>query len=253
LTLLRGKSTIAVLNTCTHKQDSLLIVYDADHIQHPGTQLFEPDYWRGQGAVAGEAQGRGSALLLETDFGPAVLRQYLRGGWAARVSRNRYFFSGFERSRPLAEFSMLENLSAAGLPVPEPLAAMCVRHGSLYSGWLMMRRIMNVSPLADLIEERRDDPLLWRAAGACINDFHEFGLIHADLNARNILAGEGDRIYLVDLDRSRVRKGDNRAFSANLRRLHRSLRKLWPPPFGDRLEPCWNALLEGYDTDRDPV
>lgn len=239
-----------MLNTHTHKQDSLLIVYDADCIQHPGTHLFSPEYWHGRDAVAGEAQGRGRALFLETDFGPAVLRQYLRGGWAARVSRDRYRFSGFENSRPVLEFDLLETLSAAGHPVPQPLAAMCVRDGAFYTAWLMMRRIMDVTPLADLFESRRDDPGLWRAIGASIRRFHDFGVIHADLNARNILVGESKQIYLIDFDRARIRKSEPRAYSANLRRLHRSLQKLWPKPFRAYLEPCWIMLLEGYDKER---
>jgi 3-deoxy-D-manno-octulosonic acid kinase len=230
----------------THKQDSLLIVYDADCIQHPGTQLFDPEYWRCQDAVAGEAEGRGRALLLETGFAPAVLRQYLRGGWAARVSQDRYVFAGFDRARPVMEFNMLKNLSAAGLPVPEPLAAMCRREGAFYTGWLMTRRIMGVSPLADLARKRWDDPSLWRATGACIRGFHDFGLVHADLNARNILVGEGDCVYLIDFDRARLREGDFRAYLANLRRLQRSLEKLWPDTIPDRLEQCWRSLLEGY-------
>ena len=244
---MRGKSTIAALNTLTHKQDSLLIVYDADQIRHPGEHLFEPEHWRGQGAVVGEAPGRGTALLLETEFGPAVLRQYLRGGWAARVSRDRYHFSGFDRSRPVQEFRILEELLAIGLPVPEPLAAMCLRDGSLYTAWLLMRRIMNVTPLADLIEGRSDDPVLWRTTGAEICRFHQAGVIHADLNARNILVGEGDHIHLIDFDRARLRKGDSSAFRSNLKRLHRSLQKVWPRPFRGRLEACWTQLLEGYD------
>ena len=248
--MLRGKSTIAGLNTRTHKQDSLIIVYDADLIRHPGTHLFEPEYWQGQGAVAGEAQGRGRALLLETDFGPAVLRQYLRGGWAARVSRDRYHFSGFERSRPVREFSVLETMYGADLPVPAPLAAMCLRDGPCYTGWLLMRRIMNVTPLADLLESRREDPALWRKTGACIRRFHDYGLIHADLNARNILVGDSDQVHLIDFDRACVRKGESRAFHANLRRLHRSLQKVWPKPFRNYMEPCWTMLLEGYDKAR---
>jgi 3-deoxy-D-manno-octulosonic acid kinase len=235
------------VNTRTHKQDSVLIVYDADRIQHPGTHLFEPDYWEGQGAVAGEAMGRGRVFLLETDFGPAVLRQNLRGGWAARFSRDRYRFSGFESSRPVLEFGLLETLSVAGLPVPEPLAAMCMRDGAFYTGWLITSRLMNVTPLADLIANHRDEPGLWAATGACIRRFHDFGLIHADLNARNILVDSSDRIFLIDFDRSRIRQGDSSAFGANLRRLHRSLQKLWPKTFRASLEPCWTALLEGYD------
>jgi len=234
----------------THKQDNLVIVYDADHIRHPGVHLFDPGYWEQQGALAGKAAGRGRVLFLDTEFAPVVLKQYLRGGWAARISRDRYVFSGFERSRPLLEFKMLEQLAAAGLPVPEPLAAICQREGKMYSGWLMTRRILEAEPLADQIAIRRGDPLMWRRTGACIRRFHDFGLVHADLNARNILVGKGDSIHLVDFDRSRIRKSDSRACGANLRRLHRSLEKIWPDGFRGHLESCWVLLLEGYDAER---
>ena len=130
------------------KHDSQVIVYDAGRLQQPGPELFDAAEWARQGRVAGHAVGRGSALLLETDFGPAVLRQYLRGGWPARFSRDRYFFTGFERSRPLAEFRMLVALTEQGLPVPAPLAAMCRRRGLFYCGWLLMDRIISLSPRA---------------------------------------------------------------------------------------------------------
>jgi len=237
------------VKTRTHKQDNLVIVYDADHIRHPGEYLFDPAHWEEQGALVGKATGRASVLLLETEFGPAVLKQYLRGGWAARVSRHHYVFSGFERSRPLMEFKILEQLCAAGLPAPEPLAAICRRDGKVYSGWLMTRRIMHAEPLADRVAARPGDPSMWRKTGVCIRRFHEFGLVHADLNARNILVGEGDVIHLVDFDRSRVRKGDSRAFAVNLRRLRRSLEKNWPDRFRGDLQSCWIFLLEGYDSE----
>ncbi|MCJ7815994.1 MAG: hypothetical protein MUP31_08090 [Xanthomonadales bacterium] len=212
------------MKALTHKQDNLVIVYDADHIRHPGVHLFDPGYWEQQGSLAGKAAGRGHVLLLDTEFAPAVLKQYLRGGWAARISRDRYVFSGFERSRPLMEFKILEQLTAVGLPVPEPLA--------------------------DRIAIRRGDPVMWRNTGACIRRFHDFGLVHADLNARNILIGKGDSVHLVDFDRSRIRQSDSRACGANLRRLHRSLEKIWPDSFRGYLESCWVLLLEGYDAER---
>ena len=144
---------------------------------------------------------------------------------------------------------MLEQLSVAGLPAPAPLAAICTRDGGLYSGWLMTRRIMDAEPLADLIAARRADPVLWRSTGACIRRFHDFGLVHADLNARNILVGKTDNVHLVDFDRARIRQGESRAYSTNLRRLHRSLEKLWPDSFRGQLESCWMLLLEGYDAE----
>lgn len=210
--------------------------------------MFAPSHWKEEGRLVGEAEGRGTALLLETPFGPAVLRQYLRGGWAAKASRDKYVFRGFEKSRPVQEYGILEQLSAVGLPVPEPLAAICTNHGRFYTGWLLTRRIMGVTPLADLIENHRSDRELWQETGACIRRFHDAGLVHADLNARNILIDQGGCVYLIDFDRARMLEGDNRAFHRNLQRLHRSLRKCWPKAHLRQLESCWMQLLEGYDS-----
>jgi 3-deoxy-D-manno-octulosonic acid kinase len=230
----------------SHKQGSQVIVYDADHIQQPGRDLFDPGHWRRAGAVAGQAPGRGSALLLETPFGPAVLRQYLRGGWPARLSRDRYWFTGFDRSRPLREFRMLAALTADGLPVPEPLAALCERRGPWYRGWLMTRRIPDVSPLADRLAGGSADSALWHRTGRVIRRFHDAGIVHADLNARNILLGADDSVHLVDFDRARISTGNARAFAGNLMRLKRSLEKFWPAADRDRFDRCWSDLVSGY-------
>lgn len=241
------------MKTLAHKQDSLLIVYDADAIQYPDPLLFNPGYWSERGAVTGEATGRGRAFFLDTPFGSAVLRQYLRGGQAARVSRDRYVFTGYDKSRPVMEYSMLERLSAAGLPVPGPMAAMCARDGVLYRGWILMRMIRDANPLADLIPLRQNDPELWRTTGECIRRFHDHGVIHADLNARNILVDDAGEIHLIDFDRARVRKNDTRAFNSNLERLHRSLHKVWPPEDIEQLPTSWRGLLEGYGHGKVPA
>jgi len=230
----------------SHKQESLAIVYDADRIQQPGPALFDPEHWKRQGGLAGHAIGRGSALLLDTEFGPAVLRQYLRGGWPARLSHDRYFFTGYDRSRPLAEFRMLAALSGLGLPAPTPLAALCERSGLLYRGWLLMQRILQVQPLADLLGSCSGDTAFWQRVGAVIRTFHDAGVVHADLNARNILVAEDESLYLVDFDRARLSVGDANAFRGNLERLKRSLVKLWPASAADGLAACWGELLTGY-------
>ena len=60
----------------THKQESRLIVYDADRIEQPAEQLFDPDYWRGRGALTGEAPGRGSSLFIDAlDSYPYTLQR----------------------------------------------------------------------------------------------------------------------------------------------------------------------------------
>ena len=234
------------MKALTHKQDSRIIVYDAGHIHQPGKHLFSEHAWERSGCIVGQAPGRGSALFLETDFGPVVLRHYLRGGWAARISRDRYVYTGVEQSRPVAEFNMLASLYAMGLPVPQPLAAQCVRQGLFYSGDLMTRRIPDVIPLAELSDSQRDSPEAWHAVGVCIRIFHEHGVIHADLNARNILIAAGNRVYLIDFDRAQIRQGATSLFQANLGRLKRSLHKFLGE---EQLEVGWRQLLDGYNAD----
>lgn len=236
------------MNSRSHKLDSSLIVYDADRVQQPGPELFDPTYWCGQGAVAGEAIGRGSALFLDTPFGEAVLRQYLRGGFPARFNRDRYLFTGWNRSRPVAEFHILEQLSEVGLPVPEPIAAITRRNGLLYRGSLLTLRIPDALPLADLMLSHATGTDLWQRVGACIGRFHGHGVVHADLNARNILVGPSNEAYLIDFDRARIDAGNRSVFEGNLRRLRRSFDKLWPVAVAERLEPCWAALRQGYET-----
>lgn len=237
------------MKTRTHKQESLVIVYDAEQVQHPGPALFDEHNWRSMGAVRGEAAGRGSALFLDTPFGAAVLRRYLRGGWPAKVSRDRYLFNGWERSRPLDEFRILADLATHGFPVPDPLAAITKRSGPFYTGALLTRRIPGAETLADLVPDRHDDTALWRAVGACIRRFHDFGLVHADLNARNILVDDEDRVFLIDFDRARISRGDTKAYASNLARLARSFDKLWPPALAASRPSCWKALKEGYEAE----
>jgi 3-deoxy-D-manno-octulosonic acid kinase len=230
-----------------------VIVYDAECIEHPGGHLFDPEYWRKLKAVESSAPGRGKTLMLNTPFGPAVLRIYLRGGWAARWSRDRYLFTGFGRSRPLREARLLEKLLLLGMPVPQPLAAQCTRGGLSYTGALLMRRIMPAVALAELLATTSPQDVYWFHTGRCIRRFHEIGLVHPDLNARNILVSHpgsaGSGIYLIDFDRAFFRMRATRLFKSNLLRLRRSLLKLWPAQHAGALEPCWEQLMTGYSNE----
>ncbi len=235
------------MNLGTHKQNRHVIVYDADRIPEPQLRLLDPAYWKGKGAITGQAAGRGNTLLLETPFGPAVLRCYLRGGWPARVSRDRYFYSGLHRTRPLREFNILRQLAEKGLPCPVPLAASCERGLFSYRGALLMEEISGVAPLADFLGRPGSGSALWAAVGACIHKFHQAGVSHADLNARNILLNRSSgKVYLVDFDRCTMNPGTLVDGKSNLARLKRSLLKLWPRDNPSSLQDCWQALLDGY-------
>lgn len=229
-----------------HKDRSLAIIYDASTLDLPAARYFTPEYWAGCNALQGEAVGRGSAWFIDAPFGPVVLRQYLRGGWAAKLSRAAYFFSTVERSRPFQEFNVLASLHELGLPVPRPLAALCEHYGIISSGALITARIEGAQTLADLLPGDDLSAELWPDVGKCIRHFHQAGVWHADLNARNILLDAQSRVFLIDFDRARFTSGKAVNGENNLARLHRSLVKLWPASAASKLKPAWDSLLAAY-------
>jgi 3-deoxy-D-manno-octulosonic acid kinase len=230
--------------------ENAAIVYDADALPAGLTtpdalpRLFDAGWWSGQGAVTGEAPGRGSSLFLATDFGEAALRRYLRGGMAARLSHDRYVFRGVEASRPFREFDVLARMASDGLPVPEPLAALCERDGLFYRAALLTRRIMPARALPDHFTDRSFD---WSRLGAELRSLFDAGMRHADLNARNILVHDDTgAAWVIDLDASRYDPDRPAKGARQLDRLHRSLEKLWPDG-APALTGCWEALLAGAD------
>ncbi len=227
-----------------HKRASISMASDASRLRTPSAEYFSVDYWQDQGAVEGFAPGRGHACFIEAPFGRAVLRPYLRGGWAARLSRDQYLFTGVERSRPFRELRLLWRLCEAGLNVPRPLAALCEHHGCLSTGALITERIPQSQTLAERLPVFGDSD--WLALGRALAKFHRAGVRHADLNARNILLDGRGQVFLVDFDRARYTPGRVVNGRSNLRRLRRSLTKLWPDNAPVPLPVAWGRLLDGY-------
>ncbi|MDN6180315.1 MAG: 3-deoxy-D-manno-octulosonic acid kinase [Halomonas subglaciescola] len=191
---------------------------------------FSPDYWRARGQVTGEAPGRGSSLFITPYPGAAeqwVLRPYRRGGLVARLSQARYLWTGIERTRAFREIRLTARLFSLGLPVPRPVAVCVTRHRFTYEATLITRRIAGAGALAERLENATATPLLLERVGRMIRRFHDAGLDHVDLNARNILIDADDTPWLIDLDRCRLR-APGKWREANLARLERSLAKFSP-------------------------
>lgn len=227
----------------TIRQGSSRIVYDADVIAAGDAALFDPAHWRQAGALEGSAPGRGTSWFLDAPFGPAVLRRYLRGGMVAKVNRDRYLYRGADASRPFREFHLLAQMAEDGLRVPRPLAGLCEREGPFYRAALLTRRIAPARPLPDHFFDPRFD---WRRLGAELRTFFDAGMVHADLNARNILVhGDTGAAWIIDLDASSYDPSRPADGARQLARLRRSLDKLWPTD-GPDPAPRWAALLEGH-------
>nr|WP_299245183.1 3-deoxy-D-manno-octulosonic acid kinase [uncultured Halomonas sp.] len=204
---------------------------------------FSADFWQARGAVVGQAPGRGTSLFVDASSIVSdqqwVLRGYRRGGLAAKVSAARYLWLGLERTRAFRELRLTASLKEKGLPVAQPIAAWVHHLGATYEAALITRRLEGARALAELLPQA-DDALLVRV-GETIRRFHRSGLDHVDLNARNLLITPDGQVWLIDLDRCRLRRS-GRWQQANLQRLARSLKKFSPQDTARH----WQALLQGY-------
>lgn len=202
------------------------ILFDAGLAVQPDDRWFDPQHWRAQDKLHGQARGgRGGVAFVETPAGVCALRHYHRGGMAAPILGDRYLWIGSERTRGFAEFRLLAELQRRCLPVPAPVAARYRRGGVFYTADLLTRRIEHTRTLAECIVAAELDSALAARVGALIARFHAQGVDHADLNAHNVLIGPNG-LWLVDFDRGRIRLSQGGWCQANLRRLRRSLLKL---------------------------
>lgn len=224
------------------------MLYDASRLSNADDSLFEVKFWLAAAATARTPGGRGAALFIEHVGEAWVLRHYRRGGFMARLSADRYLWTGEERTRPFREWRLLFELHQAGLPVPAPIAARYVRQGLSYSGDLITVRISGAQPVSALLTHAPLPATTWRAIGQCIRRLHDASVWHADLNAHNILIDSAGHVSLIDFDRAR-RRAPGRWRAANLARLERSLVKICGALPSERFTPRdWAALRAGYES-----
>ena len=222
-------------NTGVLRFASGAMCFDLCRVPAPSPDLFDPRNLL-LGARQVQVGGRRSAWFVSGEFGPAVLRHYRRGGLVARLSRDRYVWTGPASTRSFAEFEVLSFLYERGVAVPAPLAAAYWRKGVLYRAAILIQRIPDVHTLAEAL----DAPL---AVAQAIHAMHEAGVWHADLNAYNILLDKAGTAWLIDFDRARRRVMDSAARQANLMRLRRSLQKV----AGMRGLDCWQQIQQAYE------
>ena len=225
------------------------VVFDKNLVSKPSWEFFRPESWFDQAKP--HVEGRGTVWLINAGEQQWILKHYLRGGLISHLVSARYFFTGYERTRMANEFSILQKLYAAGLPVPRPVAASAQRKSLLtYSGTLITEYLPNSRSLASLIKLGDWENAPWEAIGKTIRRFHEHGAMHRDLNASNILLVQGCT-YLIDFDKGKLVGHRSKASwtQKNLRRLRRSLDKLSGST--DAIDSAWNRMLTGYGAESD--
>jgi 3-deoxy-D-manno-octulosonic acid kinase len=221
------------------------MLYDASRLGQPTGEVFEREHWRRQRAIEEAAGGRGTIAFVRSGDARWVLRHYCRGGWMVHLSRDAYLWTGEARARSFLEFRLLRQLVEWHMPVPVPVAARYARDGLLYRADLITEELPTRLTLAQALRTRPLPESRWREVGRCVGQLHARGVHHADLNAHNLLLGDGPAVYVLDFDRGRIRERGAWELAV-LRRLRRSLEKVTAGSAADRFgEPQWQWLLEG--------
>lgn len=230
----------------TGRNGAQVIWHDADLLPGFQSDLFDPRWLARTGRLTGTSTGRNTAWFLRHDGRDMVLRHYWRGGMVGRIVKDLYLREPVDRSRAMREFTLLGWMRDQGLPVPRPVAARFSPLGPWYRADLLMERIPDTRPLADILAQASLLVGDWMRIGAVIARFHKAGVHHSDLNCRNILLDGTGGIWLIDFDKCE-RRPQGRWAQDNLQRLERSLLKeKGKVPGLHWTDPDWGALLEGY-------
>jgi 3-deoxy-D-manno-octulosonic acid kinase len=201
--------------------------------------LFDREALLRRGGLTDAPGGRGSISFIRLEDSQLVLRRYLRGGLAARVSE--------DRTRAFREFRLLAGLVEEGLPVPRPVAARYLRGRLSYRGELVTERLPDTASLAERWLAGETGDADWQLAGRCIRRFHDAGVQHADLNANNVMLDGRGGAWLLDFDRGR-RRAPGPWCERVLARLARSLEKIGTAAGrGDDWRECYALLKAAHD------
>ncbi len=242
---------IIKLDTCVLLQPS-----NADEVS---TKLvsdwFEPAFWHSNDLVVGQSSGRNTtwfvrptgqqfdSMTSESDW---VLRHYYRGGLVAKVTRDKFLYTGLKKTRPYKELSLLEKMRQLALPVPKTIGARVRRQGIGYTADLLMEKII-ANDLVKLLSEGKLCAETWQVIGKTIGKFHQHGIYHADLNSHNIMLDADNKVWLIDFDQCKQQPPASQWWISNLQRLKRSFEKEKTLNQNNSYdEKGWQHLLTGY-------
>lgn len=185
-------------------------------------------------------EGRGLAIAARFGGEVWLVRHYRRGGAVMSMLGDRYLRSAVPR--PLQELCVSEAARARGIPTPQ------VKAGAWYTSGLFRRcdiateYIPESHDLARAIFEKHHRDVAIKAAADLIRNIISNGLVHRDLNLKNVLIA-GSHAYVIDLDRCEVVQRVAPDQAEPMRdRFFRSLAK-WERKTGASLPPASKTIL----------
>lgn len=221
-------------------------------------EWFDVEHWNKLSAVTGSSEGRYTTWFVKPCLDSSqskaqankdsewVLRHYYRGGLVEKISKDKYLYTGLHNTRAVAELALLTQLYNEGFAVPKPIAANVERSGLQYRADIIIERVEGAQDLVAKLGQESMSTAQWQQLGHCIAAFHQRGVYHADLNAKNILITE-DKFHLIDFDRGDLRQPNAKWQGANLERLLRSFNKEKAKlPSLAFSESNWQSLMKGY-------
>lgn len=229
--------------------NSQFICFNTELLIEPAKQVFEIDYWRQNNLIIGSAQGRGTTWFVQLNKLAGALRHYRRGGLFGKLIEDNYFFSGWEKTRSIAEFYLLIELRKAQVNVPRPIAARAIKKGLTYRADLLSEKIANANDLASLLETAPLSKKIYQKIGEQVHKMHHCQVNHSDLNIHNVLIDNNDNVWIIDFDKCKKQSGEHWK-EANLKRLKRSFNKELKKRAINWSETDWLALIEGYKNQR---
>lgn len=232
---------------------TLLLAKDSEYLANKIVDdWFETNYWQKQNAITGRSKGRNITWFInykdQTKIENWVLRHYYRGGMVAKLLKDSYLFKGIHATRAYQEIELLDLMYQNSLPVPQPIAGRIVQTGLFYRNDILIKTIPETQTLTTILHLKDLKEHHWKNLGQLINQFHQFGINHTDLNANNILLDKKEKFWLIDFDKCYKTVIKEKWKKQNIQRLKRSFEKEKSKVnqfYFD--QKCWNYFLQGYN------
>ena len=221
------------------------IFYDPALINKNIKLVFDSCYWQQRNLIIGSAQGRGTTWFVKLPILEGALRHYRRGGLFGKIISDHYLFLGWQKTRSIQEFQLLQKLREAGVNVPRPIAARAVKKTFTYQADLLSEKIPNAQDLVTLLQTNSLPDKVYHKIGLEIQKMHTNQVNHTDLNIHNILIDQADKVWIIDFDKCFIDSGKHWQ-EKNLQRLKRSFIKEVKKRDVHWSEKEWQALLAGY-------
>jgi len=125
-----------------------------------------------------------------------VLRKFYHGGIFRNIFKDKFFGKNV---RAFEEYKILLFLNEKKLPVPFPLFA-SKSNGFIYSQCLTTKLVESSQ---DLVALNKLPHSLLNKIFLQVENFFNAGLIHPDLNIKNVLV-QNDKVYLIDFDKAKI-------------------------------------------------